>query len=369
MLKVLFQNRPDALSTWGGDTTQMMQTKEFLQKLGVTVEVSLEAEPELSGYDIVHVFNIQTASHGLRQLEHARRSDVPVVLSPIYWSNRHFYRNQDFVTYHSSAAVRLMAGISWQFPALLLRLNRVFGFKAEQKHRLMLEAADLLLPNSFAESEILAIEFGAPWIRAKSLVVPNGITVSESQATGSVDAVPIPMLQGLGEYVLEVGRIEPVKGQLKLIQAMMAEPDIPLVFVGKPEYETYFDRCRELGEQRGNTYFIPAVPHGKIEAFYRQAKVHALPSLRESPGLVTLEAALYGTNCVVSIHGPIMEYFGTDAWSCDPEDVASIRDAVLHAWRAPRSEALSKRILRQFTWNEAARLTLEGYRRVLAGRG
>lgn len=367
MLKVLFQNRSDTLTAWGGDTTQMMQTRECLQKLGVTVEVSLEAEPELSGYDIIHIFNIQTANHGLRQMKHARRSGIPVVLSPIYWSNRHLYRNQDFVTYHSSAAVRHLAGISWQFPAFLLQLNRDFGFKSEKKHRQMLEEADLLLPNSFAETEILVHEFDAPWIRAKSLVVPNGITAEKGQVNENVTDTVVPMLQDLGEYVLEVGRIEPVKGQLKLIQAMMAEPDIPLVFVGKPVCKTYFDRCCELGEQRGNTYFIPAVPHGEIEAFYRQAKVHALPSLRESPGLVTLEAALSGANCVVSIHGPIMEYFGTDVWSCDPEDIASIREAVLLAWCAPRSHALCERILRQFTWDEAARVTLEGYRRVLAG--
>lgn len=369
MLKVLFQNRHDSLTRWGGDTTQMMQTKECLQRLGVAVEVSLEAEPELSGYDLVHVFNIQTAHYGLRQVEHAKSRGIPVVLSPIYWSNHHFYRNEDFVKYHSSTAVRLMAGFNWQLPAFLLRLNRSFGFKAEKKHRLMLQAADLLLPNSIAEAEVLALEFDAPWIRAKSLVIPNGISAERGQTADTVNATAIPMLQGLGDYVLEVGRIEPVKGQLKLIQAMMNEPEIPLVFVGKPEYETYFERCQELGKQRGNTYFIPAVPHGEIESFYRKAKVHALPSLRESPGLVTLEASLYGANCVVSIHGPIMEYFGTDAWSCDPEDITSIREAVLHAWRTPRSTMLRERVLSQFTWEEAARGTLEGYQLILKDRG
>src|SRR3990172_9516111 len=183
MIKVLFQNRSDALSAWGGDTTQMMQTKAALQKMGVIVDVCLDVVSDLSGYDLVHIFNIQTSKHGLQQMLNTRSRGVPVVLSPIYWNNRYFYRNEDFIRYHASDGLRQLARIWWRLPAFFLMLNRSFGTKAERRHRRMLEAADLLLPNSITEAEVLACEFDAPWVRAKSLAVPNGILPAEAPAT------------------------------------------------------------------------------------------------------------------------------------------------------------------------------------------
>ena len=57
-MKVLFQSRKTLYSVPGGDTTQITKTKEYLEKLGVEVDVSLELNPDVSRYDIVHVFNL-----------------------------------------------------------------------------------------------------------------------------------------------------------------------------------------------------------------------------------------------------------------------------------------------------------------------
>src|SRR5690349_1458825 len=82
------------------------------------------------------------------------------------------------------------------------------------------------------------------------------------------------------------------------------------------------------------------LPREELPALYRRARVHALPSLRESPGLATLEAALEGCRCVVGIHAPVEEYFGDEAFVCDPEDEASIGRALRGAWDAPASDRL-----------------------------
>ena len=68
----------------------------------------------------------------------------------------------------------------------------------------------------------------------------------------------------------------------------------------------------KLGKKRGNTFFLGEISHDDIYPYYSKAKVHVLPSFRESPGLSTLEAAVFGVNCVVSFHGPVAEYFGLD---------------------------------------------------------
>ena len=40
-MNVLFQSRKTLYSVPGGDTTQIMKTKEYLEKLGLKVDVSL----------------------------------------------------------------------------------------------------------------------------------------------------------------------------------------------------------------------------------------------------------------------------------------------------------------------------------------
>ena len=91
-----------------------------------------------------------------------------------------------------------------------------------------------------------------------------------------------------------------------------------------------------------------------------------LPSWRETPGLVSLEAAAVGCPVVTTSVGSTREYFGAEALYCDPWSRASIRKAVASAIRGPGSESLRLRVRRDFTWLRAAEATLRAYRLVLA---
>ena len=367
MLRVLFQNREDAFTSWGGDTTQMEMTRRYLERSGVRVTVELGAAPDFdpADFDLVHIFNIQSAGHGMRQLQNAKLKGKPVALSTIYWDMSNLARRSSFRLWLN----RVHEATPY---ACLSRLPRYASSSmGRRKYRYlqmkqMLLQADLLLPNSFAEAELLAIQFDAPSLRAKVVVVPNGVDDEGLPENEGAVAQAASIELALPErFVLQVGRIEPIKGQLKVIEALMEQPEIPLVFLGRGSDQGYVQSCRELGERRGNTYFPGAVPPEQVQLFYRQAKVHVLPSLRESPGLATLEAAVFGANCVVSFHGPVAEYFGADVWYCDPDNAATIRQAVLAAWKAPFNKRLRSSILEKFTWREAARKTLEGYRRLV----
>jgi hypothetical protein len=46
-------------------------------------------------------------------------------------------------------------------------------------------------------------------------------------------------------------------------------------------------------------------------------------------------------------------------------NIDSMKQSILEAWRAPRNSKLKDRILRSFTWSEAAVQTLAAYQRVL----
>lgn len=367
-MRVLFRNsRPGWMSQWGGDSTQLIETKRALENLGVTIEVDDSLNKNLQGFDIVHVFNIQTADMGVIFVEQAKRCGIPVIVSPIYWD---FSEVAKYVskTFPSSRRLplRILGKIDWR----LLYIARQIGLynrrrSNKEKAKRMLEMADMLLPNSYAELEILVQSFKDPWLRAKSMIVPNGvralkqITTTKADISDSLEELPAP-------YVLEVANISPLKGQLSVIKALRDHPEIPLVFVGRGLDSIYGKECQRLAAKRGNVYFLGEIEHESLGPIYSNAKVHVLPSFRESPGLATLEAAVYGANCVVSIYGPVTEYFGQDVWYCDPLNEESIKTAVLEAWRSPLTEALKQRILKGFTWKHAGDATLTAYKQVLA---
>jgi glycosyltransferase involved in cell wall biosynthesis len=203
-------------------------------------------------------------------------------------------------------------------------------------------------------------------------IVPNAINPAvfdHNAVPRESRLLPEELRQADRNFVLQVGRIEPVKNQLAAIKALFAVP-VPLVFIGaRPAaYARYFEQCQALAARRGNVYFVDAVPHEQLPGLYRGARVHMLPSFRETPGLVSLEAALMGCNIVTTDQGPTDEYFGPWAWYCNPTSLDSIRRAVLGALAAPFPEFLRQRIRARFTWHNAAQATLAAYRRVLESR-
>ena len=72
-MKVLFQSRTNLFEAPGGDMVQMLKTKEFLEKLGVQIDISLDFEPDLSGYDLVHLFNLMEPQDIYRQMLNAKK--------------------------------------------------------------------------------------------------------------------------------------------------------------------------------------------------------------------------------------------------------------------------------------------------------
>lgn len=358
------QNRKDSFHNWGGDTTQMMETKSHLEKLGVNIEVDLSTNPNLDKYDLVHIFNIQHPKYGIKQLENAKKNDKPVVVSTIYWDLSYAHNSKENHLYSNIKIVRTVAKLNLNIPHIGFKVLYLKKRIEEKKiTKIMLSEADMILPNSYAELEIIINKFKLPQIREKSLIVPNGISKSkleEFHLSSKLKTFEFP-----DEYVLEVGHVGTWKGQLKLIESLLDYPEIPLVFVGRGLDGPYGKKCIKLGEKRGNTFFTGKIPHDEVYAHYKKAKIHALPSLRESPGLSTLEAAAFGANCVVSIHGPINEYFGFDAFYCEPLNVDSIQNAVLKAWKSPKNNKLKKRVLNHFTWDNAAEITLQAYNQLL----
>ena len=96
--------------------------------------------------------------------------------------------------------------------------------------------------------------------------------------------------------------------------------------------------------------------------------MHVLPSWFETTGLSSLEAAAMGCNIVITKKGDAFEYFENDAYYCDPQSPDSIFQAIEQASSNDVPHGLSSKVLNQFTWEIAAKRTMEVYVELLHGR-
>lgn len=377
-MKVLFQNRESAFLAVGGDTIQMLKTKEYLEKLGVQIEISLEKTPNLNGYDLVHIFNIQdcAARYSYEQIINAKKKNVPVVLSPIYWywDDAEVYGNQNIGQQKSSKK-----RVDNAFGYINNFLGGCFGFKIKDLRSIEKEIrcrtnnaivkqsqldglllVDVILPNAYEELHLIE-KIIETKIR-NFFIVPNAVDLNFSM---NDHAGKIFKKFGVKEYILCVARIEMIKNQLSLINALKGI-DIPFLLVGKKTDIPYYEFCAK--NSGNNVKFIDEMAHEDLVDLYIAAKVHVLPSWRETPGLVNLEAGLCGCNLVVTDRGTTREYFKDFVWYCDPADKSSIRKAVLEAYNAPKSDGLREHIKNNFTWDKAAEVTLQGYKKALENK-
>ncbi len=371
-MRVLMLSRSDAHSVLGGDTVQMLNTKTGLEKLGVQVQLgSIQDGLATDGFDLVHVFNWEQIEPFLATHEPGPERTPPLVLSPIFW----FHTGHWFDEAVTSRWVwkYIAKGLGSTHARTLYEAWQQAKFRwgaPGQKLGQCLSVAARLLPNSVTEVTHLESVLGLKGkLQPRCTVVPNSV------AREVYDPLPLPNQAFLKEYglegfVIQVARIQAAKNQLGLIEALFDLP-VPLVFVGQPSpYEPdYVQRCYELAQQRGNVYFVGPMSATELAGLYVLAAVHVLPSWRETPGLVSLEAAAAGCRVVSTAIGSAREYFRDEAWYCDPRDPNSIRQAVLSALNTPPSKKLRERVLECYTWDIAAKTTLEAYHLALDDNG
>ncbi len=223
----------------------------------------------------------------------------------------------------------------------------------------MLSAADAVLPNSEAEARQLVRLFD---LDPRAIqVVPNGVRQEFALASAS----SFRSRYGSGDFVLFVGRVEPRKNVLGLIQGLRTT-GLPLVVIGEPPpgHEGYARQCRRDG--RGHVRWLGRLEHddGLLGSAYAAARVLALPSWFETPGLAALEASLAGCAVVVTPFGCTREYFGERVEYARPDRPEEIGRAILRAWRDGPHSDLAVHVTSHYLWSHVARRTAEVYDQV-----
>lgn len=363
-MRILFQSRSTLFSVPGGDTVQIQKTAEYLRKLGILVDISTELKPNLQGYDLVHLFNLMRPQEVFLQAVNAKHHGLPVALSTIYGLYTEYEKKarsglsgivarnlSPWQVERAKVIARSFSNFEVNHGSLLVALK---GYK--QLCSRITSLADVFLPNSFSEMTRVHCDF----IESQQkpfVVVPNAVDTSIFDHSIVNISDNVRKFEGC---IISAARIEGRKCQLELVKAAR-ELDVDLILIGKPapNHIDYYEKVKREASDR--VHFLGQVSHDLLPQYYAIAKVHALISWMETPGLSSLEAGAMGCNIVVTEKGDTRDYFKTDAFYCDPESISSIRNALAIALSSPRNTHLQDRIRNEYTWEKAAAATLRGY--------
>jgi glycosyltransferase involved in cell wall biosynthesis len=357
-MKVLMQTRPDIYKRGGGDFIQMSKTKEFLEKLNVEIDISTDSKAKLKYYDVVHIFNTPFFDHSYACLINAKNQGKPIAFSTIYWNQEELA-----LECYKGKFQLLKNFLGKRLGKQIVRLKNELS-KNGQLFKKILHESDVLLPNSEVEKKFLIKDFYLDADK-KFVIVPNAV---DSKLFIKLNPLEFVKRYKVKDFILCVGRIECRKNQHNLIEALNGTK-VPLVLVGSTEFDKdYYQLCLEKAKQRDNVIFINDLPHDQLPSVYAAAKVHALPSWYDTPGLSNLEAILANCNIVTTDRGPMYEYFQDMVWLCAPGDLDSIKRAVFKAYEAPFNQKLKDFIIENFTWQKTAQKTLDAYRLIFKNK-
>jgi glycosyltransferase involved in cell wall biosynthesis len=230
-------------------------------------------------------------------------------------------------------------------------------------------AARVITPSSYTARQ-LSRHAGVE--TEKIRVVPEGVDLPGKLLAPEARRWARDEHVGTGKkMVLMVGVIQTRKNTLGALRALATLPDAyRLVLVGGNGYgsEAVHDfigraslanRVVVLGHVEPETLYI----------LYQAATVLLFPSLEEGFGLPVLEAMAHGLPVIASNTASLPEVAGEAALYVDPQDEAQIAAQLV---RVTEDNALREQLVvsgfarvREFSWQRAARSTLEVYDEVL----
>ena len=360
MIRAVHVLRPDHAEHVGGDLVQLHATVRALCDEGIDAVAATREDAPL-GADIVHLYNVQSPDLLVADFAwtRARYPGAKVAVSPVVWplDVRSILRTRD--------------------RDLVLRLVRRLAKSrlTWSRCRRVLTAADAVFPNSRAELDRTTRYFR---IRDRSTwtPVPNGIWLAQWPVLRGDPAGREAALRAAGitthvrTLVACVARLETLKNQRALVEAVALVPDVALLLVGprsagRAGETRYVDATLErlrvaLG---GQGAWLGARSRTEVQELLRHVDVHVLPSFRETPGIANLEAAATGCEVVATREGSAEEYFGDAAHYAEAHSPRSIAAAIRAAVAEPRQPRLRARV-EQFDWSSAGRVLAECYRSI-----
>ncbi|MGK5450278.1 glycosyltransferase family 4 protein [Streptomyces radiopugnans] len=326
-----------------------MWTGGFPEPLTFSLRARRHLAARRGEFDVVH--DNQTLGYGLLGLERFGFPLVTTVHHPITVDRR----------------LDLAAAEGWRRRA---SVRRWYGFTRMQK-RVARRLPTVLTVSGSSRREITE-DLG---VRPERIhVVPIGADTRLFSPDPAVPEIP-------GRVVTTSSADVPLKGLVHLVEALAKvrteHPEAHLVVVGKrPEKGPVAEAMERYG-LGGAVEFVKGISDRELADLVRGAQIACVPSLYEGFSLPAAEAMATGTPLVATTGGAIPEVAGPDGRTClavEPADAGALAAALGRLLgdaelRARLGAAGRERVLRRFTWEQAARGTVEHYRAAVEARG
>jgi MMP alpha-(1->4)-mannosyltransferase len=296
-------------------------------------------------FDVVH--DNQTLGYGMLGLDRRIAPLVTTVHHPITVDRR----------------LELAAAQGWK---RRISVRRWYGFTRMQKH-VARRLPSVLTVSGSSRQEIIE-DLGVRGERVH--VVPIGADTRLFSPDPAVPEVP-------GRIVTTSSADVPLKGLVFLAEALAKvrteHPQAHLVVIGeRPEKGPVAAVLQRFG-LGGAVEFTKGISDAELVDLIRSAQIACVPSLYEGFSLPAAEAMAAGTALVATTGGAIPEVAGADgetSLAVPPGDADSLAVALRRllgddALRRRLAAAGRERVLRRFTWEQAARGTVQRYREAI----
>ncbi len=322
---VLVTVHRNALRMMGGGETHVFKILvDAARNQRIRADVSAAMRLDGAPYDLVHVVSLYQPDH----VEAIRTWNKKVAVTPIYWDGPRV----NWIAQVLPAVLDPARTDEERTELLQLLESRELGandVKQEEARsdiettlalRTVRDLGQILMPTGENEAREMERMLGSTTVAARTVL--HGIN-PEPFLQGTPDRFVKEF--GLKEFVLCVGRIEPMKNQLMLAYSLR-NSGRKLVLMGTPSSPEYMALIQHWAGD--NLLQIPNQPIEIVASAMKAAACHVLPSWWEVPGLVSIEAAAAGCPVVATDCGTIRDYLGDGIRYCDPASSSSILQAV-----------------------------------------
>jgi glycosyltransferase involved in cell wall biosynthesis len=336
-MKIKIASYQSVMLIRGGPHVKITETKRHLEMMGVEVELFNMWEPaeKMIDCDLVYLFGANIGDyHFARSL---MERNVRFVVNPIFYT-RHSARTIKTICSIDNFSRKLLRGFWWEY-----------GFTRD-----ICEWAELVLPNTDAEGNLISMGMGIPPEKIKT--IPNG--VSERFLSG--DPKLFEKKYGVKDFILNVGHIGPDRKNVLALVNALAEIDRPAVIIGRITPGGESAAILNEAQKNKNLLIIDGIDHDDplLASVYAACDTFVLPSKFETPGRAALEAALAGAKIVITPFGGTREYFGEMAEYVDPYSVNSIRMGMERALNRSKNSDLREHVKNNYLWNKIAEKTM-----------
>lgn len=207
------------------------------------------------------------------------------------------------------------------------------------------------------------IKFGVS--KKKVVVISNGIEAEAYEADDKNVSENIKdMVYGFGEYIIQIGRIYPIKNYETTIRALVNIPEhIHYVIAGPVGSEAYFDGLKSLIKKlnlQTRVHFVGVI-RGRDKYFLiRNAKLMVHMARWESFCNVVHEGMSQGLPCIVANNTalPLLIKDGVNGYCVKTHDIAGLTEKLLfifNNYNNPQIQLMKERNTafgRQFSWTD-----------------